>query len=116
VGALEDLDIRLRASGAAVPIAAYPHSQTARGVRVRINKGGAGRLISSAFVQTMPRTGHRGVFRRLGESRYPIKELTSSTVADTLRDEAVPEEVLQAAAKKFNETFGRVVTRSVGAP
>ena len=53
------------------PIFKYPGAtQNKRGVRVR-----GGRLILHAFIATMPKTGHKGVFLRDGKERLPIHEL-----------------------------------------
>jgi hypothetical protein len=49
-----------------------PSRGKGRGVSYRL-KGGSGR-IGNAFISTM-RSGHRGVFVRVGKTRLPIREL-----------------------------------------
>jgi len=100
-----DLEWRLTISGAGIPLAAYPHRQTAKGVSVRVNRGGA-KLIQSAFLATM-RSGHRGVFARSGELRLPIKELYASRVVDVFGDPGAVDAVLGRADVVFRTTFAR---------
>ena len=107
VSSLSDVTFSVRASGRPVPLSAYPVRQTRRGVAVRVNRQGGRKTLPGAFLVTL-RTGHLGVFRRVGKPRLPIRELYSSTVADTLRDREVPAEVLGAAAEAFAHTFRRL--------
>ena len=51
--------------------------QTAQGVSYR-GQGGR-RLIAHAFIATM-KSGHRGIFKRLGKARLPIRELEGVSV------------------------------------
>lgn len=48
--------------------------QTKKGVSYKVRKKGSREKIPSAFIATMG-TGHEGVFKRKGQSRYPIREL-----------------------------------------
>lgn len=43
--------------------------QTKKGVRVK------GRFYEGAFIATMPKTGHKGVYRRKGKERFPLQEM-----------------------------------------
>jgi hypothetical protein len=94
-------------SGRPVPLAAYPHRQTARGVTANINRGAATRL-PGAFTVTFG-GGHYGVFRRVGRARLPIREVFTSTVADVVRDTGVPEGLLTEGTTTFFDTFSRVL-------
>lgn len=107
---LDDVSVVVVASGKAVPLFLYPHRQARKGVSVAVNKGQR-KLIPSAFVALV--RGHRGVFRRVGAPRLPIKELYGSSVADALRDTEVPSQVLAKAADVFRETFTRVLELSL---
>ncbi|HUX16030.1 MAG TPA: phage tail protein [Phycisphaerae bacterium] len=53
--------------------------QIRRGVSYRVRRQGRRQTIRSAFIATM-RTGHRGVFRRLGKKRLPIIELRGPSI------------------------------------
>jgi len=55
-----------------IPAVELSARQTRRGVTIRTGKGRR-EVLRHAFITTMP-TGHRGVFRRLGQTRLPIKE------------------------------------------
>lgn len=95
------------ASGAPIPLVEYPHRQTNKGVSVRVDRGTA-KIIPSAFVARM-RQGHVGIYRRLGKSRLPIKQLYGPTVADVIRDTGVPDRLLAEALEKFRATYERVL-------
>jgi len=47
-------------------------TQTKKGVRYRISAGGVRKLIPSAFIRKIRRTGVRGVLQRMTERRYPL--------------------------------------------
>jgi hypothetical protein len=106
---IEDLTWRMDVSGAPVPVAAFPHRQTKRGVSVAINQG-ARALIRSAFVATM-RSGHRGVFTRAGPGspRLPIKELFSTRVSDVFRDNPTIPTLFHGARSTFESSFTRLL-------
>lgn len=119
----EQLLWRVRASGAPMPLAEFPHRQTKRGVSVMVNKGS--RLtVQGAFVATM-KSGHEGIFRRMGvasrspiqrykgfaryagQKRQPIKELYTTTVADVFRDAS------GSAIRRGQEVYRTAFTRLV---
>jgi hypothetical protein len=74
----------LRASLKRIPLIKFgargpePSRGRGRGVTTR-GKGGRSR-IPSAFIATMPATGHRGVFKREGVKRVPISQLYGPSV------------------------------------
>lgn len=96
---------RVKASGNIVPVSAFPHRQTKKGVAVEINKGSR-KVIRSAFLATM-KSGHKGVFRRTGKNRLPIKEAFTTKVSDAFRD-AIPA-VTARGSEVFASTFARVL-------
>lgn len=96
---------KLKASGAVVPLAAFPHRQTKRGVAVEVNRGSRS-LVPSAFVAQM-RSGHAGIFLRRGKPRLPIREAFTTRVADAFRD-ALPA-VTERGRTVFASTFTRVL-------
>lgn len=122
---------RVKASGAYVPVSAFPHRQTKGpgrdtssgkftkakkvrggrgGVYVTINKGQRV-LIRGAFIATM-KSGHTGVFKRRDKhKRLPIREAYTTTVADAFRD-AIPR-VVEVMRTEFSTTFARVLPHEV---
>ena len=99
-------------SGEPVPLVAYPHRQTAKGVSVEVNRGKR-TLLKGAFVATM-RSGHEGVFRRRGKGRLPIDELRGSRPVDALMHEGEAQGVADRGAVSFRSTFTRVLPLEVG--
>jgi hypothetical protein len=94
-------------SGEPVPLVAYPHRQTKKGVSVEVNRGKR-TLLKGAFVATM-RSGHKGVFRREGKARLPIEELRGSRPVDALLHEGESEAVAARGGKSFAETLERLL-------
>lgn len=93
--------------GDPVPLAAYPHRQTKKGVSVEVNKGKR-TLVKRSFVATM-KSGHKGVFQRKGTARLPIRELVGSRPVDALSHTGELEAVAERGMKSFADTFERVL-------
>ena len=70
--------------------------QTAQGVSYR-GEGGQRKFIPHAFVATL-KSGHRGVFKRVGKSRLPICELQGVSVQKIFLKPFV-QAVMEAQAK-----------------
>ncbi len=112
------LGVKSHAKKRSLPLTAFGAVQNARGVRVKIKRKGAPRLIKSAFYagvlggrpdqtnrerQFSGGNGyHRGVFIRLSKERYPIKELRSTSIEDVGADN------LQATQAFADKTFERL--------
>jgi len=101
----------LDVSGQPVPLVAYPHRQTRRGVSVAVNRGKR-TLLKGAFVATMA-NGHEGIFRRRGKARLPIKELLGSRPVDALLHEGEADAVAERGGKSFGETLVRVLPTEI---
>lgn len=99
-------------SGEAVPLVAYPHRQTKKGVSVEVNRGKR-TLVKGAFITTM-RSGHEGVFKRRGKARLPIQELRGSRPLDALLHKGEAQGVADRGGKSFGETFVRVLPLEIG--
>ncbi len=99
-------------SGEPVPLVAYPHRQTKKGVSVEVNRGKR-TLVKGAFVATM-KSGHEGVFRRRGKARLPIEELRGSRPVDALLHEGEADAVAERGGKSFGDTFVRVLPLEIG--
>src|SRR5689334_21043309 len=99
-------------SGEPVPLIAYPHRQTKKGVSVEVNRGKR-TLVKGSFAATM-RSGHEGVFRRRGRGRLPINELLGSRPVDALLHEGEAQAVAEHGSQSFAATFVRVLPLEVG--
>ena len=85
-----------------VPVMRFKPRQTRAGVSVRIKKSQGRKLIKSAFIAEM-KTGHEGVFYRLGKKRLPIEEAKTTAVEEMAMD-VVPK--IQAfATNKLHTVF-----------
>lgn len=104
---IASLEWRMRISGRNVPLAFYPHRQTKAGVSVEINPGQR-KVIKGAFVATM-KSGHKGVFERMGKKRLKIEELKSSTLTNVFMDpDSIP--AVQATAQRtLSSAFDRLL-------
>ena len=103
---------RMDVSGALVPVAAFPHRQTRRGVSVAINVG-ARKTIKSAFIATM-RSGHEGVFMRRGKKRLPIKEAFTTRVSDVFMNSGFIPLIQLKAQGVFAKAFERLLPVELG--
>lgn len=111
-GDVSGMEWALDVSGEPVPLVAYPHRQTRKGVSVEVNRGKR-TLLKGAFVATM-RSGHEGVFRRRGTARLPIEELRGSRPVDALLHEGEADAVAARGGKSFADTFVRVLPLEIG--
>lgn len=93
--------------GVPVPLVAYPHRQTKKGVNVEVNRGKRS-LVEGSFVATM-KSGHKGVFRRRGKARLPIAELRGSRPVDALLHKGEADGVAERGGRSFSATFARVL-------
>jgi len=64
-----------------IPLIHFGARQTKKGVSYRIEKQGPRKSIKSAFIQTMPVSGHIGAFKRTGPKRLPIVQLLGPSPA-----------------------------------
>jgi hypothetical protein len=87
------MEASITISGRKMPIILFSASQVKRGVTVRIKKASGRKTITGAFITGMP-SGHRGVWRRKGKERLPIKELYTASPAEMFENEG---------AKAFNK-------------
>jgi hypothetical protein len=111
-GDIAGMEWALDVSGAPVPLVAYPHRQTRKGVSVEVNRGKR-TLLKGSFVATM-QSGHVGVFRRKGKTRLPIEELRGSRPVDALLHEGEADAVAERGGRSFGETFVRVLPLEIG--
>jgi hypothetical protein len=103
---------RLSISGSPVPVSDYPAREVAKGVSVEINVGSR-KTIASAFIAVL-KSGHRGVFKRVGDARLPIRLLYTTRVTDVFKGEALTPVVMAEADKKFASSFARLLPIQLG--
>lgn len=111
-GDIASMSWALNVSGEQVPLIAYPHRQTKRGVSVEVNTGKR-TLVAGAFIATMS-SGHQGVFKRRGAARLPIHELLGSRPVDALLHEGEADAVAARGGKSFAATFTRLLPLEIG--
>lgn len=111
-GDVSDMSWALDVSGEPVPLVAYPHRQTKKGVSVEVNRGKR-TLVKGSFTATM-KSGHMGVFRRSGAARLPIEELRGSRPVDALLHEGEAQGIADRGGKSFGDTFTRVLPLEIG--
>ncbi len=93
--------------GTPVPLVAYPHRVTKKGVSVEVNRGKR-TLLAGSFLATM-KSGHKGVFRRRGKARLPIDELRGSRPVDALLHKGEADAVAERGGSSFTATLSRVL-------
>lgn len=111
-GDISDMEFAVDVSGEPVPLVAYPNRQGKKGVTVEVNRGKR-TLVKGSFVATM-KSGHKGVFKRRGTARLPIRELMGSRPVDALLHKGEAEAVAARGSKSLSETFTRVLPLEIG--
>jgi len=86
-----------------IPLVYFGARQTKKGVSYRIEKSGPRKFIKSAFKQTMPVSGHIGVFKRTGGNRLPIVQLLGPSPAGVFEGAAEIARQVIASSKKTLE-------------
>lgn len=97
----------LRATGRRIPIIKLKARQTRKGITY--GKGGSRRTIPGGFIATMP-SGHRGVFKRIGNKRLPVTELHGPSVPKVFTDDKINRLVDRLIDKEFETIFNRELT------
>jgi hypothetical protein len=106
-----DRSFALDISGAPIPLVAYPYRQTKQGVSVEVNRGKR-TLVKGSFVATL-KSGHEGIFQRIGKARLPIKELLGSRPVDALLHRGEAAAVAERGSKSFQDTFKRLLPLAI---
>lgn len=89
-----------------IPLADLGATQTARGVRVRARGS-----YKSAFIAQMG-NGHRGVMKRVGSARLPIRELFGPNPAHDVTNN--PDEFVKVLAELIEENLAPRVLHEIG--
>lgn len=109
---ISEMSWSLVVSGEPVPLVAYPHRQTKKGVSAEVHRGRRV-VIAGSFIATM-KSGHKGVFKRIGSARLPIRELLGSRPVDALLNDGEADAVAERGHKSLRETFERVLLLEIG--
>jgi minor tail protein Z (GPZ) len=107
-----DYQVVVRSSRRAIPLIEFPVSQTRSGVST--GAWGKRQTIAHAFIATMPRSGHTGVFRRTGKFGRRgkpylerIKELWGPTIAGTFATPEVQATISAAMLARLQSALAR---------
>lgn len=94
-------------SGRPIPLIEFDARWTRNmaGTSVRIKVGGARKTVRGAFIATTLDRGIRGVFRRIGQARYPIHQLRSVSIPATIRNESVSRALTTVGHARFRREF-----------
>ncbi len=103
---------RMDVSGEPVRVGDLTPRQTKKGVTFGINKGKRS-LIRGAFIATL-KSGHKGVFRRRGESRLPIDEAFTTRISDVFRDGGFIPGIHKRTMGVFKSSFARLLPLEIG--
>ena len=74
--------------------------QTKKGVNVTVKKGGR-QSIKSAFITEVGKGRHRGVFKREGKARLPIKELFGPSAMQLMSSDEAQKHIEKIFQEKF---------------
>ncbi len=102
----------LRADPRRIPLIEFrakgPEPSRGRGSGVTARIGGRSGRIRSAFISTMP-SGRRGVFKRTGKRRLPIRELKGPSVGRVMDEHT--REITARGQQVFETEFDRLLER-----
>lgn len=76
------------------------------GASVRIRVGDGRKTVAGSFITTT-KGGTTGVYRRTGAARYPIRQLRSVSIPDTIRNEAIRTALEEVGIDRFRNEFVR---------
>lgn len=93
-------------SGRNIPLIEFDARWTRNmpGASVRIKVDSGRKTLRGSFITTTGR-GTTGVFVRTGQARYPIKQLRSVSIPDTIRNEVVRQALINIGHDRFRREF-----------
>ena len=103
------LSASMESRGRLIPLAKWKAAPQANPATARIKKSGASGLGRGAFWATM-KSGHTGIFGRLGKKRKPIQERMGPAVPQLLEETAVSE----AVEARMSDVFYQRLDHEVG--
>lgn len=99
------LTAEIEIRGRRIGLIEFAARQTGKGVSVKVLKAGPRKVVKGAFIATNTATQYRGVWRRVGASRYPIRNLVSISIPQAFFSESVSRAVEKLVAEKFPQTL-----------
>jgi minor tail protein Z (GPZ) len=100
-----DYETYLRSSRKLIPLIDYGGRQTGAGARAA-KPWGRAQVFPGTFIRTMP-GGHRGIFRRTGTARLPIKEMWGPGIWHTFRQPDVANTVAGTIRQRLPISLAR---------
>jgi hypothetical protein len=117
----------VKGTGKPIKLGYFIVQQVAGGVLVKVMWGKAAKLIRHAFIATIAKTGHKGVYWRKKQDsvksfkpgfpyaslpkkyRFPINELYGPSVADSLKNPGVIDDILDKADDRLHKAYDSVL-------
>jgi hypothetical protein len=100
-----DYQTFIRSSRRLIPLIDYRGRQTGAGTRAA-KPWGKSQVFRSTFIATMP-GGHRGIFRRVGKPRLPIKEMMGPGIYHTFAQPDVQAKVIATIRQRLPAAVAR---------
>ena len=98
-------------SGVKIPLYQFNVSHDGSGKKVRAGlKKGSQTAFSHAFVAKM-KSGHIGIFERVGTKRLPIEEKMGLSAAQMVQNEVIMEQLTKEAQEKVDERLNHEIDR-----
>lgn len=108
------LSASIESTGRPLPLSKFLGTkQTKKGVSVKVKKDRSRKVIPHAFMATM-KSGHVGVFWRVGKERLPISQRFSSRVPDVFSNESVMNIVLKKANERLHKNINHELDYELG--
>ena len=82
-------------------------SRKQAGASVQVLVDGPRKIIPGTFIGTNSHSGFRGIFRRVGKARYPIVNLRSISIPQTVRNKRVDAAIRRVASDTFRKNFAQ---------
>ena len=102
---VKDLHAAITASGQRLFVMKLDPRARQNKTGVTWNSGAPGiKFIPGAFIATM-KNGHRGVFKRKGQSRLPIQELHGASLPKVFANKSILDALESVAREKWSITF-----------
>lgn len=105
--------VEIRFTGTHIPLLEFDtHIDRSGKVSTRVKRNSSRSTLEDAFLQTMPTTGHRGIFERVTEDRTPIREFFGPSIPQML---SYNTDLQDKIAEHAQETFEKRLDHEVSA-
>jgi len=115
----ENLMATVTSSGNLLPLAKFrvtpqrPQPRRKSPVVIRVKRGAEGGSVKNVFVARM-RSGHIGVFGRVGKSRLPIQEKYGPSIPQMLGNPTVSVWIEEKAVERLEQRLDHEISRILG--